>query len=158
MKINKEIIVGIIMTAFLCALLLLVHNRTVHETAGRKFTLNATFSKADGLLPTSEVRLAGMKVGGIGEQKLSSDGHHVIVQLVFDQPVEIPTDSSVLIETDGIMGAKHLEILPGGDEEIMETGDSFSYTQDSLIISELLDKVNTYLRKKKSTTEEEEKP
>ena len=72
-----------------------------------------------------------------------------IVELIFDRYFEIPVDSSISIETDGIMGSKHLEILPGGDEEMMENGDSFGYMQDSLILSELLDKVNAFMKDKK---------
>ena len=111
--------------------------------------LTATFNKADGLTPTSEIRMAGIRVGQIGKQKLASNGYQVVVELIFDRYLEIPTDSSISIETDGIMGSKHLEILPGGDEELMVSGDSFAYTQDSLIFSELLDKVNSYMKEKK---------
>ncbi len=149
MQTKKEISIGIILTVLLVCLFSCVHNRSVHHHDKGRFVLNATFNKADGLMPMAEVRLAGIRVGQIGEQKLSMNGHQVIVQLVFDKPVDIPLDSSVSIETDGIMGSKHIEIVPGGDEEIMISGDSFSYTQDSLILTELLDKVNAYMREKK---------
>ena len=153
MKINKEILVGALLTLLLGILLSFVHGQSVRHEAGRRFTLNATFSKADGLLPNSEVRLAGIRVGQIGKQALADNGYQVVVQLVFDKALDIPTDSSVSIETDGIMGAKHIEILPGGDEELLKSGDSFSYTQDSLILNELLDKVNLYMRDKKDKEE-----
>ena len=39
--------------------------------------------------------------------------------MVFDRPMDIPVDSSVRIETDGIMGTKHIEILPGGGINFM---------------------------------------
>lgn len=146
---DREIIVGVFLTILLGVALAVVHSRSVHHQAGDRFTLNATFTKADGLLPSSEIRLAGIRVGQIGEQSLASNGYQVVVQLIFDSPMEIPTDSSISIETDGIMGAKHLEILPGGDEELMSSGDMFAYTQDSLILNELLDKVNAFMKDKK---------
>ena len=149
MKMNKEIMVGACLSLLLVILLSFVHGKSVRQEAGRRFTLNATFSKADGLLPSSEVRLAGIRVGQIGSQALADNGYQVVVQLVFDKPLDIPADSSVSIETDGIMGAKHIEILPGGDEELLKSGDQFSYTQDSLILNELLDKVNLYMKDKK---------
>ena len=149
MKINKEILVGVFLTLLLGLSLGAVHSRSVQQQAGNRFTLNATFTKADGLLPSSEIRLAGIRVGQIGEQKLAPNGYQVVVQLIFDKPLDIPLDSSISIETDGIMGVKHLEILPGGDEEIMATGDMFAYTQDSLILNELLDKVNAFMKEKK---------
>ena len=141
--------VGFCLTALLTLVFSCVHNQSVRQQAGNRFTLKATFSKADGLLPSSEVRLAGIRVGQIGEQALAENGYQVVVQLIFDKRLDIPVDSSISIETDGIMGAKHLEILPGGDEELMQNGEMFSYTQDSLILNELLDKVNAYMRDKK---------
>ena len=149
MKVNKEIAVGFFLTALLAGVLTVVHNRSVHHHSLNSFVLNATFTKADGLMPNGEVRLAGIQVGQIGKQFLADNGYQVRVELVFDRPIDIPTDSSVSIETDGIMGAKHVEILPGGDEEMMQNGDSFSYTQDSLILNELLDKVNAFMKEKK---------
>lgn len=149
MKINKETSVGILLTLLLALLLFTLHGKSVHQQAGNHFTLTATFTKADGLTPTSEIRMAGIRVGRVGKQKLADNGYQVIVELIFDRYFEIPSDSSISIETDGIMGAKHLEILPGGDEEMMTNGDSFAYTQDSLIFSELLDKVNAFMKEKK---------
>ena len=157
MKTNKEMIVGVVLTVLLVLVLLIVHNRSVHHHSLNSFTLNATFMKADGLMPDGDVRLAGIRVGRIGEQSLSTDGHHVVVQLIFDRYIDIPTDSSVSIETDGILGSKHIEILPGGDEEMMESGDTFSYTQDALILNELLDKVNAFMREKKEKEAAEKK-
>ncbi|MBQ7413774.1 MAG: MCE family protein [Alphaproteobacteria bacterium] len=150
MKMNKEITVGVLLTALLAGILTVVHNRSVHHHSPNSFVLSATFTKADGLMPNGEVRLAGIQVGQIGKQFLADNGYQVRVELVFDHPMDIPVDSSVSIETDGIMGAKHIEILPGGDEEMMQNGDSFSYTQDSLILNELLDKVNAFMKEKKS--------
>ena len=72
----------------------------------------------------------------------------------FDRPIELSVDSSVTIETDGLLGAKHIEIVPGGDEEMLESGDDVSYTQDALILSELMDKVMAYMREKKNKPEQ----
>lgn len=149
MKVNKEIAVGVLLTALLAGILTVVHNRSVHHHSSDSFILKATFTKADGLMLNGEVRLAGIQVGQIGKQYLADNGYQVTVEFVFDHPMDIPTDSSVSIETDGIMGAKHIEILPGGDEEMMQSGDTFSYTQDSLILNELLDKVNAFMKDKK---------
>lgn len=149
MKLNKETWVGFVLTLLLAVLLLTLHGKSVHHQAGNHFTLTATFAKADGLTPTSEIRMAGIRIGQIGKQTLAPNGYQVMVELIFDKYYEIPTDSSISIETDGIMGAKHLEILPGGDEEMLENGDSFAYMQDALIFSELLDKVNAFMKEKK---------
>ena len=82
-----------------------------------------------------------------------SAGYYMVV-LSFDKKFDIPADSSVTIETDGLLGAKHVELTPGADEEILESGDTLAYTQDVLLLDELLNKLNTYMAKKKEVKEE----
>ena len=65
-------------------------------------------------------------------------------------------DSSIQIETDGLMGPKHLEIVPGADDEILQNGETFGYTQDVMILNDLLEKVLAYMKDKKGVTDEEE--
>lgn len=148
MRQNKEIWVGVILTALFGMLLLFVHGRSVQESEAHRFHLYAHFSKADGLMNGAEVRMAGMPIGKVITQSLA-DGYQVRVNFALDKPVFIPIDSSVSIETDGLLGSKHLEIFPGGDENMLESGDTIEYTQDSLILSELLEKVNVYMKNKK---------
>ena len=148
MRQNKEIWVGVILTALLGFLLLFVHGRSVRGSENSRFHLYAQFSKADGLMNGADVRMAGLRIGEVAGQSLS-DGYQVRVAFAFDKPVQIPVDSSVSIETDGLLGSKHIEILPGGDEDMLNSGDTIEYTQDSLILSELLEKVNMYMKDKK---------
>ena len=153
---DKEIWVGVILTAFFAGVFGYVHERAIRVKGATAYTLNASFNQADGLSVGSAVRLAGIPVGRVGKQTLAPNGYQVLVQMVFDRPVQIPLDSSVRIETDGILGAKHLEILPGGDEEYLRSGDMIDYTQDSLILNDLISKVNTYMQNKKQSQPEQE--
>ena len=101
----------------------------------------------------AQVRLAGMPVGYVSEQVFGSN-FQVRITLSFDKKLDIPSDSSVTIETDGFLGAKHVELTPGADEEMLQSGDTVAYTQDVLLLDELLNKLNTYMAKKKETEEE----
>lgn len=149
---KKEIIAGIILSVLLMALLTFVHSRSVVKDNGEKFVLYAYFSKADGLMNGADVRLAGIKVGTVTHQSLNGR-YAVRVRMSFERPIELSADSSVAIETDGLLGSKHIEIVPGGDEEMLVSGDDISYTQDALILSELMDKVMVYMREKKNKPE-----
>ncbi len=148
MRRNKELAVGVILVILLGFLLSFVHVRSGQDKMAGRFMLYANFSKSDGLMNGADVRLAGMKVGQVAGQNLSN-GYQVRTILAFDTKMDIPIDSSVMIETDGLLGSKHIEILPGGDEELMTSGDTFAYTQDALILGELLDKVNRFMQEKK---------
>lgn len=149
MKWNKELGVGVILVVLLGILLIFVHGRSAQDTATGQFTLYAHFDKSDGLMNGADVRLAGMRIGQVAGQELAN-GYRVRTRFVFDRYVDIPVDSSVMIETDGLLGSKHIEILPGGDEELMQSGDVFAYQQDALILTELLEKVNGYMQDKKA--------
>ncbi|MBR5130771.1 MAG: MCE family protein [Alphaproteobacteria bacterium] len=149
---RKEFIAGILLSVLLVGLLLFVHSRSVIKDSDEKFVLYAYFSKADGLMNGADVRLAGIKVGTVTHQSLNGR-YAVRVRMSFDKPIEISTDSSVTIETDGLLGSKHIEIVPGGEEEMLVSGDDISYTQDALILSELMDKVMAYMREKKNKPE-----
>lgn len=145
---TKEIIAGVLLTVLLVSLLLFVHSKSALKRETTQFVLNAYFTKADGLMNGADVRLAGLKVGKVTAQSLNGN-YAVKVQMSFDKPIELSTDSSVSIETDGLLGTKHIELVPGADEEMLQSGEDILYTQDALILSELMEKVTSYMREKK---------
>lgn len=150
---TKKILLRLLLFLILGGWLLLAHRGSVSEKEDSNFILYAEFRKTDGLMNGASVRLAGMPVGYVSEQKFA-DNFQVRVTLSFDKKLDIPSDSSATIETDGLLGAKHVELKPGGEEEMLESGDTLGYTQDVLLLDELLNKMNTYMAKKKETKEE----
>ena len=151
---TKKILLGLLLFLFLGSWLFLAHKGSVSEKESSDFILYAEFKKADGLMNGAQVRLGGRPVGYVSEQKFA-DNFQVKVTLSFDKKFEIPVDSSITIETDGLLGAKHVELTPGADEEMLESGDTLAYTQDVLLLDELLNKLNTYMAKKKEVKKEE---
>ena len=150
----KKILLGLLLFFVLGMWFTLAHRGSVSEKKSSNFILYAEFGKADGLMNGAPVRLAGMPVGYVSEQTFGSN-FQVRVTLSFDKKLDIPLDSSVTIETDGLLGAKHVELTPGADEEMLVSGDTLAYTQDVLLLDELLNKLNTYMAKKKETKSEE---
>ena len=55
--------------------------------------------------------------------------------------VQLPDDSSASIVSSGLMGPKYIEIEPGGSFDMIAPGGEFSYTQDAMVIEELLDRI-----------------
>jgi len=149
MQEKKEIIAGIFLTLLLGGILMFVHSRSRVQQSTQQFVLNGYFSKADGLMNGADVRVGGIKVGSVTHQSLNG-GYAVKVQMSFDKAIDLPLDSSASIETDGLLGSKHIEIVPGGDEEMLVSGDDISYTQDAMILSELMDMALAFLREKKN--------
>ncbi len=77
---------------------------------------------AGGLVKNSAVKMAGIKVGVIDDIKLS-DGR-ARVHVMVDKDVPITSSAQVELRADGILGDKHVELIPGkvGDSPL-ETGE-----------------------------------
>ena len=152
---TQKTLIGFLFVLLLGSILFSLHGKSGLKQNETDFILYAAFDKSDGLMNGADVRLAGLKIGHVVSQHFTN-GYRIKVELAFDKKYELPVDSSVTIETDGILGAKHIEIVPGADEEMMENGDVFGYTQDVLILNDLLEKMISYLRNKKENPDEKE--
>lgn len=117
--------------------------------ADRHYTLVANIKRTDELKVGAAVRLSGMDVGSISKVELQPD-YSVDVEMKIDRGARIPEDSIAAIYTDGLMGAKYVALIAGGSEDMMKDGDSFSYTQDSVNIYEMLEKgIENFARSRK---------
>ncbi|MCB2107091.1 MAG: MCE family protein [Rhodobacteraceae bacterium] len=100
----------------------------------------AQFKRADGLHVGAPVRLAGIDVGQVRD--LNLDEHfNAVATLVLSRDVPLPDDSAAIIETDGIFGSKYVELQPGGSLDNLPRGGRIGYTQDSVIIEDLISKI-----------------
>lgn len=111
-----------------------------HKDGGRYYSVQARYNRTDGLLVGDLVRLAGMTVGRVVDAKLD-DNFKAILTLEIKDGIEIPDDSSASIVSSGLMGPKYIEIEAGGSEDYIPAGGEFSYTQDAMVIEELLDRI-----------------
>lgn len=115
-------------------------DRKIVDGRSEGFQLTAAFYRTDGLTTGSDVRLAGMKVGEVDDLDLDPD-YRVIATLHLSPGTQIPADSAAIIETDGLMGGKYIELQPGGEEDMLRHGQRIEYTQDSVVIEELLARI-----------------
>jgi phospholipid/cholesterol/gamma-HCH transport system substrate-binding protein len=98
----------------------------------------ATFNRIDGLAVGAEVQVSGVPVGYVDSMTLESN-YRARVGMRIDDSIKVPTDTSAAIHTDGLFGRKYVVLEPGGDDEMLADGGVITFTQDSLIVSELLD-------------------
>lgn len=104
------------------------------------YTLTARFAQVDGLSEGSPVMLAGMRIGEVTGLSLG-DRMRPMVGMRIRHGVEIPVDSAAMVLSDGILGAKFLNILPGVDDAAMQPGDRFEFVQDAVIVERLLQRI-----------------
>lgn len=106
----------------------------------RFYHVKATFGRTDGLLVGDKVRMAGVDVGRVVGAELGPD-FNATLNLEIKEGLKIPDDSSASIVSAGLMGSKYIEIEPGGSEDYIPDGGHFSYTQDAMVLEELLDRI-----------------
>ncbi len=108
------------------------------------YVIRAVFDNASGVNIGTDVRLAGLKVGSVIDQRLDGETYQAIISMTIDPQVKLPRDSSAKITTDGLLGDKYIALDPGGDEEMLKDGEVLENTQSSI---DLWGLVNEYLFK-----------
>ena len=136
----REIIIGAASIAMLIGAVFIINLRDrIGGVAGSQdFKVTAKFNKVDGLSKDSEVRLGGIRVGHVYRMALD-DEFRAVITLNLDKSVSIPKDSSASIQTDGLFGAKFVVLEPGAESVDLKPDDQLVFTQDAVIVTELLE-------------------
>jgi phospholipid/cholesterol/gamma-HCH transport system substrate-binding protein len=110
------------------------------RTAGTGYPLLARFDHIDGLGVGSDVRLAGVKVGSVTEERIDPQSFQAVVRLSVRDDLKLPKDSAAIITSESLLGGKYLSLQPGGDEATLQAGQTITITQSSVSLEELLGK------------------
>jgi phospholipid/cholesterol/gamma-HCH transport system substrate-binding protein len=102
------------------------------------YDLTASFRSANGIAVGTDVRLAGVKVGTISDMALNPQTYFADVVVTLDTSVQLPTDTAILISSEGLLGGNFIELVPGGAEEILAEGQQIEDTQSSVSLINLL--------------------
>lgn len=92
----------------------------------------ALFPNAAGVNIGTDVRVAGLKIGSVTQQKLDTESYQVAVTLALDPAVKIPADSSAAITSEGLLGSTFIALLPGGETTPLKNGDTIADTQGAI--------------------------
>ncbi len=134
-----EIIVGTFV--LLCATFFFFSsfNSTKANSSGG-YNLIAKFDDADGIASGSDVKISGVKVGTVVSQSLDEKNFRATLKININQEVQLPSDSSAKISSEGLLGSKYLSISPGGDDVNLKDGEEIQFTQSSVNFEDLLGK------------------
>ncbi|MCE7997615.1 MAG: outer membrane lipid asymmetry maintenance protein MlaD [Rhodobiaceae bacterium] len=126
-----ETLVGGIVIAIAAAFLAYGYSVSdVGNVSGIEVT--AEFDRVDGLATGSDVRMSGIKIGTVTAQSLNTDNYFAVVTFNLTDEVQLPTDSSAKITSEGLLGGNYVSITPGGSEEMLVSGDEIQFTQGSI--------------------------
>lgn len=143
----RDVVVGLcVSVAVILALILVFGPPLLARTT--TYEVHASFQRTDGLSIGSPVQAAGVTVGNVVAMDLA-DGFRVRATLSIDKDVALDTDASAAIVTDGIFGGKLVQIDIGGGDENIPDGGTISFTEDAVILDDLLELIISQARAKR---------
>jgi phospholipid/cholesterol/gamma-HCH transport system substrate-binding protein len=134
-----ELIAGFAVIAVAIAFLFYALN-TAGQMSSGGYQLTAQFSSIGGLTVGSDVKIGGVTIGHVADERLDPVTYAAIVHMVIDPKIKVPDDSSAAVSSDGLLGGDYIAVAPGGSNTMLAPGASFSVTQSAINIEDLLGK------------------
>ena len=134
----RDFVVGLFVLAGLGAIVYLslsVGGFTWHGHGGLK--LGANFDQTGGLTVRSPVVIAGVRVGEVSAISLDKNSR-ALVDMDLDPTLKLPTDTSASIMTAGVLGDRYIELQPGGEDQMLKSGDRINFTESAVILERLI--------------------
>jgi phospholipid/cholesterol/gamma-HCH transport system substrate-binding protein len=129
-----ETAVGALVIAIAAGFFLYVYTTTGMGKGQAGYHLTANFKNVEGINVGSDVRLSGIKVGSVVDQKLDPKTFDAKLTFAIDPVVVLPDDTTAKIATEGLLGSKFIALEPGGSETTLADGGELTYTQGALDI------------------------
>src|SRR3546814_9649537 len=102
-----ETVMGAVVLLVAVAFIVVAFRSASLSSAGRDgYQVTVEFSDASGLAAGTYVRLAGVKIGTVMEQRLNPEPYFAVVTLGVSNAVRLPSDTSARIIPDGLLGGK----------------------------------------------------
>ena len=146
-KKHHKFLIGVITIYVLYNLLSINRQDSVKDY----FIIESEFNQIDGIEQNSEVRISGMKIGKVISMEIKNNKPNL--KLGIKKNLNIPEDSSLSIQTDGLFGKKYLSLEPGGSEIFLKNSEKIFLTEDSILIQDLLQKIIQLGNSKKVSNE-----
>ncbi len=103
------------------------------------YVVYAEFDNIGGLKLRSRVTLAGVRIGRVRAIEVDPQSYRAVVALEIDGRYRnLPTDTSAMIQTQGVLGEQYVALEPGADEAYLKDGDRILLTQSALVLENLI--------------------
>lgn len=101
----------------------------------------AKFNAIDGLTVGNDVRIGGVKVGTVIEQRVDQQDYLAVVTMTIRPDIKLPKNTRVAISSDGLLGGKYVKLEPSSDGDLVPAGGELKSTVDVISLEELLGRV-----------------
>lgn len=133
-----ELLTGAAVLLIAAGFLVYAITNSGRATVSGGLTLTARFDRIDGLAPGADVRIAGVKVGQVVNQRIDPQTFLAELTLRLDGSLRLPSDTSAEITSEGLLGGKYVALVPGGADRILRDGQRIDITQSAVSLESLL--------------------
>ena len=102
------------------------------------YTLQAKFDNIGGLKVRGPVKSAGVVVGRVNAIQFDPQTYEAVVTMSIDGRYRFPKDTFASIYTAGLLGEQYIGFDAGGDEKMLNAGDTVSKTQSAVVLEKLI--------------------
>lgn len=135
-----ETIMGAVVLLAAIAFLFIIYQDGGAKRSAGGYPLTVRFDRADGMVPGTDVRLGGIKIGSVIDQQLDRHTYQAIVTISIDPNLQLPKDTSAKITSDGLLGNNYMSLSPGAEDDMLQPGDEIEHSQSAVNVLELIAK------------------
>lgn len=136
-----ETILGLIILIFAgYAMFIFIKANTTYDKK-ETIELSAKFLKSGGIFIGNDVKLRGIKIGTVSNVSLDEE-YLAKIDMLVDKKINLPRNSEISVQSDGILGNKYISILPGDESQsYLVNKDSFLIVKDFESIEDQVSKI-----------------
>jgi len=132
--------VGFFVAIGLAALMLwaLKVGNLASSSASETYRLQAEFDNIGSLKVRAPGKTAGVVVGRVSDIRFNPETYRAVVGMLVDSRYKFPCDTTLTINTSGILGEQYVGFEVGGDTEMLKNGDTVKTTQSAIVLEKLI--------------------
>lgn len=135
-----ETVMGAVVLVVAVWFLFLIYSGTRADTSSDGYPLVLRFDRGGSVLPGTDVRIAGVKVGSVISQELDSAAYQAVVTIEVENGVRLPKDTSAVVTADSLLGDNYVLLEIGAETEMLQSGDRIANAQGAINLAELINK------------------
>ncbi len=112
-----ETIIGTIIIFFSIIFLFVFFRSNSSDYISESYKLKAQFLKVGGIVVGNDVKLSGVKIGTVSDVSLNND-YFAVIEFYINNKIKIPENSTIMVNSEGILGNKYLSIIPGDKDNL----------------------------------------
>ena len=135
-----ETVLGAVVLLVAGYFLYLVYSQTDVRAEASGYPLELRFDSGGSTGVGTDVRIAGVKVGSVIDQRFDPKTYQAVVTIEMDDDVKLPKDTSAVVTSDGLLGDNYILLNIGGDTEMLAAGDRIRNVQGAINLADLINK------------------